>query len=75
MFHRGIGVKRIKDMFMAQKIDLLVNYLIAWPSKQVGPSGNVCCSIQPSAYWHRRVAHAQALPAFKQVVGSKQVQR
>lgn len=35
IFHRGVGVIRKKDLFIAQKIDLLVKYLIAWPSKQV----------------------------------------
>jgi hypothetical protein len=34
MFHRGVGVVRIKQLFIVQKVDLLVNYLIGWPGKQ-----------------------------------------
>jgi hypothetical protein len=35
IFHRGVGVIRKKDLFITQKIDLLVKYLVAWPAKQV----------------------------------------
>jgi hypothetical protein len=35
VFHRGVGVVRRKELFIVQKIDLLVKYLIEWPAKQV----------------------------------------
>lgn len=35
LFHRGVGVIRKKDLFVMEKVDLLVKYLVAWPAKQV----------------------------------------
>jgi hypothetical protein len=35
LFHRGVGVIRKKDLFITQKIDLLVKYLVERPSKKV----------------------------------------
>eukprot|EP00892_Ulva_mutabilis_P010153 jgi/Ulvmu1/750/UM010_0124.1 len=35
LFHRGVGVIRKKDLFIMEKVDLLVKYLVAWPAKQV----------------------------------------
>lgn len=35
LFHRGVGVVRKKDLFIMEKVDLLVKYLVAWPAKQV----------------------------------------
>ena len=35
LFHRGVGVIRMKGLFIAQKIDLLVTYLVAQPTKKV----------------------------------------
>ena len=47
IFHRGVGVIRKKDLFIAEKIDLLVKYLVAWPAKQVRSCQHrVCPSVK-----------------------------
>ena len=53
MFHRGVGVLRMKELFIVQKVDLLVSYLVAWPAKQV----RVHAWVAPPQPWWAAAAH------------------
>lgn len=76
VFHRGVGVMRKTDMFLMNKVDLLVKYLVAHPAKQVWYKvAPYVLSKDRLAAMHERRRRAEALANFCQTDSMTDAQR